>query len=211
MGAGDSQRPEPELWEGKLGRSIASIVSGHAVAHKEVLRFDDLFREHASRVHRMVASLLGPGASDADVQDLAQEVFLTVHRSLERFRGESKVETWLYGIASRVVLTQLRGWRRHRRLCAAVEAEPVLLAGTDIELQSAQREELRRIWRCLMKIRPEKRVVFLLSEVEERSGKEIAELLQINEATVRTRLYHARRELMELREKAERRDAKEKK
>lgn len=181
-------------------------MAEEAVARRASLRFDDVFREHASRVHRMVASLLGPGARDADIQDLTQEVFISVHRSLDRFRGESKVETWLYGIASKVVLMHLRSWRRHRRLVNALEAEPIVAKGPNIEQESAQRQEVLRVWRCLMKIAPEKRVVFVLFEVEGLSGKEIAETLGISEATVRTRLFHARRELIERCEKLQRKE-----
>lgn len=164
---------------------------------KAVLDVDVLFRRHAARVYRMVASLVGPGASDEDVEDLTQEVFLTAHRALPRFRGESKVETWLYGIASRVVLTNLRSWRRHRRLKRALEAEPTQAVGPDIERSAVHRQELWRVWRCLMGIKPDKRIVYLMYEVEGMSGKEIADALRIKEATVRTRLFHARRELAE--------------
>lgn len=162
------------------------------------ITIDDLVRQHGARVHRMVASLLGPGASDADVQDLAQDVFLGAHRALPRFRGDAKVETWLYGIATRVVLMHLRSWRRRRRLRRAVEAERFEERSVDIERAADQRAELLRVWRCLARIAPKKRVAYVLYEVEGLSGKEIAEALDINEATVRTRVYHARRELLQM-------------
>lgn len=180
-----------------------------AVSRKVSLRFDDVFREHGARVHRMVASLLGPGASDADIQDLTQEVFFTVHKSLERFRGESKVETWLYGIASNTVLMFLRSWRRHRRLVNAIEAEPVFSKLPDTEHATLQKDQVLRVWRCLMKVAPEKRIVFVLYEIEGFSGKEIAETLGINEATVRSRLFHARRELIARCDKLEKVEHKE--
>jgi RNA polymerase sigma-70 factor (ECF subfamily) len=190
-----------------MNDSIASSVSAGAVDVRGAsMSIDDLFREHASRVYRMVASLVGPGAADADVQDLAQEVFLAAHRSLDRFRGDSKVETWLYGIATRIVLMHLRSWRRHRRLVQAIEREPLPLPKSSVEEASVHRDELRRVWRALMKITAEKRMVFVLSEIEEMSGKEIAAILEINEATVRTRLFHARKELIGLLEKEAKRD-----
>src|SRR5262245_55108306 len=170
-----------------------------------MLSIDAVFRRHAGDVYRMVASLLGVGASDADIQDLTQEVFLQAHRSLDRFRGDSALSTWLYGIASRAVLTQLRSWRRHRRLVKALEDEPTIRRSTDLERATHERAELLRVWRCLMKIGAEKRVVYVLYEVEGMSGKEIAEILDINEATVRTRLFHARKELVRLLERSKER------
>jgi RNA polymerase sigma-70 factor, ECF subfamily len=158
------------------------------------LTLEGLFRQHADDVHRIVRRLLGLGATQADVDDLVQQVFLAVHRALPSFRGESKTSTWIYGIASRIVLEHLRGWRRYRVMVARLEEEPARVERPDGRLES--RDELRRVWRCLMRIKPKKRVVFVLHEIEGLSGPEIAEMLAINEATVRSRLHHARRELM---------------
>jgi RNA polymerase sigma-70 factor (ECF subfamily) len=62
--------------------------------------------------------------------------------------------------------------------------------------------ELEAVWQCLMRIHPRKRIVYVLFEVEGLSGREIAEALEIKEATVHTRLHHARRELMRMLEKS---------
>lgn len=164
---------------------------------------DGLFRAHANDVYRMVASLLGAGASDADIQDLTQQVFLAAYRSHSRFRGECKPQTWLYGIASNTVLTYLRSRRRHKRLVEALELEPNQRFSANLEDNVAKRQELQHVWRCLMKINPKKRIVYVLYEVEGLSGKEIADALKINEATVRTRLHHARKELTEAWRKSE--------
>ena len=189
-----------------MSRSLVSSVSDEAVHTQEATpSIDVVFRQHAGDVFRMVSSLLGAGASDADIQDLTQEVFLQAHRSLSRFRRESKLETWLYGIASRVVLTQLRSWRRHRRLVKALEDEPKSGNAQDLERSTLERAEFLRVWRCLMRIRAEKRMVYLLFEVEGLSGREIADVLDLNEATVRTRLFHARRELVRLLERSKER------
>ncbi|MCK6550764.1 RNA polymerase sigma factor [Myxococcota bacterium] len=158
-----------------------------------------LFRAHVDDVHRIVARLLGPGASAADVEDLTQQIFLAVHRALPSFRGDSKPTTWLYGIASRMVITHLRNRRRHRRMIERLESEVLELPRAEpasAERRLAEREELRRVWSCLMELDPRKRVVFMLYELEGLSGKEIAEALELAEATVFTRLYHARRELL---------------
>lgn len=160
-----------------------------------------LFR-HFRDVFRIVARLLGPGAPEADVEDVAQLVFLAAHRAWPRFRGESQVSTWLYGIATRVDLTQLRSFRRQRRLQAALELEPVYSEIRRPDQRYEDREELQRIWRCLLKIKPKKRVVYLLHEVEEKSAEEIGILLEIPIGTVWTRLHHARRELERLLEKS---------
>ncbi|MFO0725529.1 MAG: RNA polymerase sigma factor [Myxococcota bacterium] len=166
------------------------------LAESERPTLDSLFRQHADSVHRLIARLLGPGARGADIEDLVQQAFLAAHRALPGFRGESKPSTWLYGITARTVYRELRNRTRHRRMVAALEAVALAsppAASTERLLQS--RAELARVWRVLMEIAPKKRMVLVLHELEGLSGKEIAEALDIKEATVYTRLFHARREL----------------
>ena len=163
----------------------------------ETPTLEGLFRQHAREVHRLVWRLLGPGASEADGEDLGQQVFVAAHRALPRFRGESKPSTWLYGIATRTVYRELRSRGRHRRMVAALEAKAAVASeGAPVVSVAERRLELEEVWRCLMAIHPKKRVVFVLYEIEGLSGPEIARALEIEEATVHTRLYHARRELM---------------
>lgn len=167
-----------------------------AEERSEQLTLELLFRRHADDVHRIVRRLLGPAASDADVDDLVQQVFLATHRALPQFRRDAKTSTWIYGIASRTVLHHLRSRRRYRIMMSRLESEPWPISRPEGHLES--RDELRAIWRCLMQISPKKRVVFVLHEIEGASCPDIAEMLSINEATVRSRLHHARRELLAL-------------
>lgn len=171
------------------------------------LTLEAVFREHAGDVYRVVARLLGPGASSADVEDLTQQVFITVQRVLPTFRGESKLSTWIYGIATRVVLNQLRSWRRRRQMIDALAVLPAE-AMPDPERSAANKQELLLVWRCLLKIKPKKRVVYVMHEIEGLSGPEIAEILEIPVATVWTRLHHARRELLAAIEKSHARVAR---
>jgi RNA polymerase sigma-70 factor (ECF subfamily) len=164
----------------------------------EPLTLEAVFRRHARDVYRMASRMLGPGASSADVEDVTQQVFIVAGRTLTRYDGRSKLTTWLYGIASRVVMTHLRGWRRRRRLIAALELSPKdSTLRRNPETTASDREELVEVWRSLMRISLKKRMVYVLFEIEGLSGPEIASALEIPEATVWTRLYHARRELMQ--------------
>jgi RNA polymerase sigma-70 factor, ECF subfamily len=162
------------------------------------LTADLLFRRHGKDVVRIVRRLVGPRTSQADVDDLVQQVFIAVHKDVSRFRGESQVTTWLYGIASRTVLMHFRSGRRRARAMEAFAEETRAMeeAVPSAEIGFAKKQELEHVWRALEKVRPKKRIVFILHEVEGLSGKEIAAALEINEATVWTRLFHARRELV---------------
>lgn len=157
---------------------------------------EGLFRAHVGDVHRFVRHQLGPGAKEPDVEDLTQKVFIDAGRGLRTFRGDSKASTWLFSIASRVVLSHLESRRRHLALIERLEGQ-IEERSTSMERRLEQRQELELVWRCLLRIKPKKRMVFVMHRIEGRSGKEIAEILQIEEATVWTRLHHARRELLE--------------
>ncbi len=181
-----------------LGDDRAPSLRSADARPEQPLTLEVLFARHAHDVGRLVTRLLGPGASRADAEDLTQQIFLAAHRALPTFRGDSKPSTWLYGIATRLVYREIRGWMRRRRMIATLESilavKPAAHEPHDRAVE--QRQELARVWRHLLEIGAKKRLVLILHDVEGLSGREIAEALQIKEPTVHTRLYHARRELM---------------
>jgi RNA polymerase sigma-70 factor, ECF subfamily len=175
---------------------VSGVQSVGWVMDAQALTIERVFREHFDHVYRIVGRLLGPSATHSDIDDVTQQVFVTVHRALPAFRGESTLSTWLYGIASNVVLTNLRGFRRQRRLKRALElAESTPKTARTPEQAYAEKQELVRVWKCLLKIKPNKRIVYVLYEIEGLSGVEIAKALDIPEATVFSRLHHARLEV----------------
>jgi RNA polymerase sigma-70 factor (ECF subfamily) len=157
---------------------------------------EGLLRRHAQDLHRLVWRLMGPGAAEADVEDLCQQISLALYVGFPKFRGDSKPSTWMYGVASRLVYRELRRRTRHRQMVRALEAEVVaLMERPSAAPEQETRLQLAEVWRRLMRVHPKKRVVFILHELEGLTGREIAEVLKIKEPTVHTRLFHARREL----------------
>ena len=179
-------------------RGVLAVRSdGTSPGREEALSFETLFEDHVSQVFRVVRRLLGPGAADADVDDVVQQVFVAAHRNLSQFRADSRISTWLYGIASRTVLTHLRAARRRRQMMARLEAHCATCRPTTGDLEREMEDELRlyEVWHALMKLSAKKRLVFILFEIEGRSAPEIAEIMGCREPTVRSRLHHARIEL----------------
>ncbi len=139
------------------------------------------------------------GTPPADVEDLAQEVFLVVRRRLCDFDGRN-VAGWLYRISSRQVL-------RHRRL-SWIQSVFTLGSGKDIEEVPdsrvgveeafAAQEKRRLLQQIVGKMSEKRRVAFMLFEVEDYSGEEIADMLDVPVNTVWTRLYHARKDFFAL-------------
>lgn len=154
---------------------------------------DELYLGHRRQVAANLYRVLG---DPVEVEDLIQEVFLIAFRSLDKFRGDSRLSTWLYRIAVNVALGKLR---QRKRRPQAITAEPHMLEerGTpprtpEAELLSKRSRE--RVYEILSKLSPKKRIVLYLHEIEGRELKEIAFLVEANPVTVRTRLYYARRE-----------------
>lgn len=158
--------------------------------------FRSLYTRHRGDVARLVHRMLGP---TADVDDVVQEVFVQVHRSLKDFRGQSKFTTWLHRVTVNVVLM-------HRR---AARSRPVLSEETPQDLTADQesvlpdedaerRARVRAFARLLDRLPEKKRIVFVLHELEGVPPHEIATIVDAPVLTVRTRLFYARRELEEM-------------
>jgi RNA polymerase sigma-70 factor (ECF subfamily) len=154
--------------------------------------FRALYEAHFDFVWRSLRRL---GVRDADVMDLTQRVFLTAHVKLAEFEGRSRVSTWLFGIC-RHLASDYRRSAPVRREVATDTAELELAVarhGPDALTSQAARAALAEA--ILDKLPEPQRVVFVLFELEEMSGDEIAELLEISVGTVRSRLRLAREAL----------------
>jgi RNA polymerase sigma-70 factor (ECF subfamily) len=131
------------------------------------------------------------GIPRAALDDVAQEVFIVVDRKLHEFEGRSSLRTWIAAIVRRVVADYVRKRGNRPAGDETLEREPASAAvsGEPLE-QSAALELLDGL---LAKMTDDQREVFVLHEIEELSGVEIAEVTGANENTVWTRLRAARR------------------
>jgi RNA polymerase sigma-70 factor (ECF subfamily) len=138
-------------------------------------------------------SLRRLGVREADVFDLTQKVFVTVHARAGDFEGRSRLRTWIFGICQRVASDYRRSATiRHEIVMdtaeLAFQMESEALAHTKAE--SRQRAAVAEA--ILNKLPEAQRIVFALFELDEMSGDEIAELLDVSVGTVRSRLRLAR-------------------
>ncbi|MBN2497750.1 MAG: RNA polymerase sigma factor [Deltaproteobacteria bacterium] len=151
--------------------------------------FQELFEFTAEDVHRILYRLAG---AQPDLEDLVQEVYLGLWRSLRRFRGSAAFSTYLYSVCIRTARKRHRGWFRFARLREAVQREPVE-HDPGPEREAARSQQAEAVWRTLDGLSFKLRSVLVLYEMEGLSGKEIAAQLDIPEKTVWTRLHHARK------------------
>jgi RNA polymerase sigma-70 factor (ECF subfamily) len=145
----------------------------------------EVFDAHAAYVLRSLRHL---GVAESDLEDVAQEVFVTVHRKVASFEGRSKLRTWLYGICLRVASDyRRRAHVRRERATADPARELRDERGPDAQVQA--RTELRAL---LDGLDDEKRAVVVLYEIEGFSMKEVAEILDCPLQTAYSRLHAAR-------------------
>lgn len=154
--------------------------------------FQRLFREHRENVARLVYRMMG---SSPDQEDVIQEVFLQVHRSLKDFRGQSRFSTWLYRVTVNVVLMYRRAQRSRPVLVEEVAAAPPVDVRVSPDEQAARRARVDAFRRLLDRLSEKKRTVFVLHELEGMAPTEISKVVDAPVLTVRTRLFYARREL----------------
>jgi len=153
--------------------------------------FQSVYDTHVDYVWRTVCRL---GVRGAAVDDVAQEVFVVVHRKLAQFEGRASLKTWLFQIARRAVHDYRRTLARRGLPSGggaeveAIAADPQ--AGPDASASRSQAVHL--LYELLDKLDDEKREVFILADIEQLSATEIARTLGIKPNTVSSRLRLAR-------------------
>lgn len=170
---------------------------GQSTVPLDVVAFDRLYRETAPLVLRALRRLVPP----AQVDDAAQDVFLTIARRLPEFQHRSKPSTWVYGIVLRVAADHRRRLLRTARRTQALAAEP---PGSERSPESnAERSSrVRLLHRVLGSMRDDMRELLVLADLEQLPGPEIAELLGLNPNTMHARLRAARLEFNTLVQRA---------
>jgi RNA polymerase sigma-70 factor (ECF subfamily) len=179
------QTIEPRLEQRSADHALAQrCAEGDSAAHRE------LFREHRDRVHGILFRILG---SNSELEDLVQDSFLEIFRSLSRFRGDSTLATWIARITTRVAFAHIR-----RRPRSSVPLESVAEIATDeatAEAQVAAREATRRLYAVLDKVEPKQRIAYALHVIDGRSMREVAEMTDATVVATKSRVWRARREI----------------
>jgi RNA polymerase sigma-70 factor (ECF subfamily) len=176
----------------------ASLVRG--VGAGERAAFETLMRRHNRRLYRLARATL---RDDAEAEDALQEAYLAAYRSIDRFRGESSLATWLSRLVLNECLGRLRRDARRRNVVPIVpdpdDAQLDGVAGEpDAPHGAFARAEMRALLERKLDALPEAfRTVFVLRSVEELTVEETAQVLGIPDATVRTRHFRAKSLLRE--------------
>jgi len=172
---------------------LAEISSGSKLAMR------NLYLRHERRVFRFIMRMLG----DRSVaEEVLSEVFFEVWKKAGQFEGRSSASTWLLGIARHKALTAAAVKSRPAESLDGAAAMNVVDPTLDPDAAMLERERHVILRRCLKALSPEHREIIDLVYYQEKTIRQIADLLVIPENTVKTRMFYARKRLAALVEAA---------
>jgi len=157
--------------------------------------FEELVTEYRERVYRVAWRIL---RDDEDAEDAAQEAFIKVFRSIERFERRSSLYTWIYRITVNIALNKLKRDKFRRMVPLGDMIRKDTRPGTDPGRVAESSEIGRRIGEAVTSLPEKQRAVFTLKFYEGLSHKEIAEIVGCSEGTSKANYFHAIRKLRRL-------------
>ncbi len=167
----------------------------------ETSAFRELVENHKRTLFNLAYDLLG---NAQDAEDISQEAFIKVHRSIGDFRGEAQLGSWMYRIVVNLCLN-----RRRKKALSEMELrdsfeESELHAGTPTSDHAADPEKTaeaeimrQHLRRALDQLSPQQKTIFVLRHDEDLPLAEIGSMLKISEGTVKSQLFRALRKLQE--------------
>jgi RNA polymerase sigma-70 factor (ECF subfamily) len=165
---------------------------------QDALAWRALYDRHFTRVLRLLHAL---GITDAEADDLCQEIFLIIYRHLRSFRGEARLGTWVHRLATREAFRYVKRRRMRRALVSLLAREqPPPVPRDWAENEAARRQYLGQL---LSRLPPERRLALVMFEIDGRSVEEIAEQCGCAVNTVWTRIHRARVQLEQLAKEAQ--------
>ncbi len=151
------------------------------------IRFNELYYKHYASIFKLCKGYFN--GNEALASDSAQEVFVKVWESLDTFRGESSIRTWIYRIAVNTCLLYLR------KQSTKKEKITTTLPNVAAEAEDTEEEErLQRMYACIQKLSEKDRLIILMM-LEGISYPEISEVVGITEETLRVRIHRVKKNL----------------
>ena len=159
--------------------------------------FESIYKEYSGFVYNVAYRVVN---NIDEAQEITQEVFLTVYRKLKSFKFKSSLKTWVYRIAVNMAIDYSRKRSREQDHTVLYEDNNKLNKTIDSVSENIEREQQEKIISTLLdSLSPDQRVCIILRSIEGLGYQEIAESLNININTVRSRLKRAREKLIALR------------
>jgi RNA polymerase sigma-70 factor (ECF subfamily) len=184
--------------------SVAERLLIGRLKERDEQAFSEIVRLYGDKVFSLVYRMIG---SRAEAEDIAQEVFITVFKTIDGFRGEAKLSTWLLRIAANQSKNRIKylarratdpdGLDESTEVAASPHIEPLSgrIEGPDVLIEAAELDGL--LQKAIAELDDEQRLLVILRDVEELSYQEIGEITALPEGTIKSRLHRARMAIKE--------------
>ncbi|MCG2588951.1 RNA polymerase sigma factor [Rhodohalobacter sulfatireducens] len=175
---------------------------------QKTLNFDELYEEYGDRILNMVYRMTG---EEEAARDLTQDIFMKVYENLEDFKYQSSAYTWIYRIATNHTLNYLKKRNRYkwldlleRSVSEVIQSETPIFEfwgndgfeSPDMKLEKEEREVL--VWKLIQKLPVKYRLPLVLQRYDEMGNKEIADVMDLSISAVDSRIYRAKKKLLDL-------------
>ncbi len=167
------------------------------IARGDKIPMQALFARYTMRVYRFVLRFV---SDEALAEDIVSEVFVAVWRNASRFEGNSQVSTWILAIARFKALSSLR--RRRDDVLDDAEAAAIPDTADDPEIAMQKKDRIAILRECMSHLSHNHREVIDLVYYHEQSIVAVAEIIGVPENTAKTRMFHARKQMSRLLQKA---------
>ena len=184
--------------------SVAERLLIARLKERDEQAFGEIVRLYGDKVFSLVYRMIG---SRAEAEDIAQEVFITVFKTIDGFRGEAKFSTWLLRIAANQSKNRIKylarratdpeGLDESTEAAATPHIAPLSgrIEGPDVMIEAAELDGL--LQKAIAELDDEQRLLVILRDVEELSYQEIGEITALPEGTIKSRLHRARMAIKE--------------
>jgi len=172
----------------------ATLSLEHPLEHTDgSSAIEPLVHAYFANVYRLSFSIL---EDHHEAEDMAQETFIAAAAGLDRFRGDSKIKTWLFSIAINLCRSRLRKRRSRQVLQNAIETLHHLRPRLQTPEEHAEQSEIRtQLWAAIHKLDEKHRLAVILHYIHELSVPEISAVLDVEPGTIYSRLHYARKKL----------------
>ncbi len=166
---------------------LAAMLDGHS----REAGFAELIKELREPLYWHVRRIV---VSHEDAQDILQECFISVHRNIEKFKGESTLKTWIYRIATNEAL---RHCTRNKIPVSSYDEHETLLAKFNADSQINFETMEAKLQRAILRLAPKQQAAFNMRYFDQMSYEEIAPISESNENTVKTNYHYAAKKIKE--------------
>ncbi len=182
-----------------MGELDISEETVRRVAQGDEAAFESMYRTFSGFVYRVSFRMLD---NTTDAEEIVQDVFVQIFRQLGEFRFESSLKTWIYRITINTSLNFRKKRSSHRDRVKKYQENVSLLEQEERPCYTQEDDNKMQVAQLLKELNPEQRTCIILRNIEGLSYEEIAQTLEVNINTVRTRLKRAREKLIAIGQRA---------